>query len=168
MRTVVKFIDTISEYTGRTALWLAVVLVLVPAYETVARFVFDSPTVWAYETTWMLGASLAVLGWSYTHRHQGHIRVDVLYTRLSPRGKAMVDVVCSLIFFFPLLAILLYSSTSFTLFAWKMKEKLVESSWMPLSGPIKSVIVLGLALFTLQALAQFIRDLYLMIRNRPL
>ncbi len=166
MKTLIKAIDTISEYTGKTALWLCVALILVLTFETTARYVFDSPTVWAYETSWMVGASMAVLGWSYTHRHHGHIRVDVFYTRLPPRGKAVIDVLCSAIFLFPLLSILLYSSFSFMLFSWKMHEKLVESSWMPPSGPIKTVMVLGLSLFALQCIAQFIRDVYQLIRGK--
>jgi TRAP-type mannitol/chloroaromatic compound transport system permease small subunit len=61
----------------------------------------------------------------------------------------------------------MYSSTTFMMFAWKMKEKLVESSWMPPSGPIKTVLMVGLAIFTLQCLAQFLRDLYQLIRGKP-
>jgi len=167
MKAIIKTIETISEYTGKTALWLCVALVLVLSYETTSRYVFDSPTAWAYETSWMIGATLAVMGWSYTHRHHGHIRVDVFYTRLSLRGKALVDVLCSFIFLFPLLGVLMYSSTTFMMFAWKMKEKLVESSWMPPSGPIKTVLMVGLAIFTLQCLAQFLRDLYQLIRGKP-
>ena len=167
MKAILKVIDTISEYTGQTIHWLCVALVLVLAFETTARYVFDSPTQWTYETSWMIGASLSVLGWAYTHRHHGHIRVDVLYTRLSARGKALVDVICSFIFLFPLLGVLMYSSTTFMMFAWKMKEKLVESSWMPPSGPIKTVMVIGITLFTLQCLAEFTRNVYQLIRGKP-
>jgi TRAP-type mannitol/chloroaromatic compound transport system permease small subunit len=166
MKAIIKTIDTISEYTGKTALWLCVALILVLTFETTARYVFDAPTNWAYETSWMIGASIAVLGWSYTHRHRGHIRVDVIYSHLSNRGQAAIDVVCSLIFLFPLLGILMYSSFTFMNFAWKMKEKLVESSWMPPSGPIKTVVVVGLFLFTMQCLSQFVRDVYQLIRGK--
>lgn len=166
MRKVVRIIDTISENTGKTALWLSVVLVLVLTYETTARYVFNSPTQWAFETSYMIGATLAVLGWSYTHRHHGHIRVDVFYTHLPPRGKAIVDVVVSLIFLFPLLAVLIYASNSGMLFAWKMDERLTESSFLPPAGPIKTVLFLGICLFALQCSAQFIRDLYRLIRNK--
>jgi len=168
MRTIIRVIDSISEYTGRTVLWLCVVLIFVLAYETTARYVFNAPTNWAMETGEMLGATIAVMGWSYTHRHHGHIRVDVFYARLSPRGKAIVDVTCSVLFLFPLLAILIYTSATWMWFSWKMNEKLIESNWLPPAGPIKTVVLLGVCLFALQALAQFIRDFYLLIRNKPL
>jgi len=168
MRTIVRVIDSISEYTGQTVLWLCVALVLVLAYETTVRYVFNAPTQWVMETGEMIGGTIIVMGWSYTHRHHGHIRVDVFYSHLSPRGKAIIDVTCSLLFLFPLLAILLYTSTSWMLFAWKMGEKLVETSFLPPAGPIRTVIVLGLLLFAFQSVAHFIRDLYLLIRNKPL
>jgi len=167
MKAIIKTIETISEYTGKSVHWLCIALVLVLTYDTVARYVFNAPPVWAYETSWMIGATMAVMGWSYTHRHHGHIRVDVFYTRLSHRGKAIIDVVCSLIFLFPLLAVLLYSSSSFTMFAWKMNQKLVESSWMPPATPILALIAVGIYLFTLQCIAQFMRDVYQLIRGKP-
>lgn len=168
MKRAVKLVELISEYSGQIAKWLCVALVLVLVYETIARYVFNAPTIWAYETSWMVGSSAAVLGWSYTHRHDGHIRVDVIYSHLSPRGRAIIDIVCSLIFLFPLLAVLINSSISSTLFAVKMNERLVESNWMPPAAPIKAVMIVGICLFTLQCLTQFVRDSYLLIRNKTL
>jgi len=101
MRTVVRVFDSISEHTGKVVLWAAIALVLVLCYEVTMRYVFDAPTNWVMETAMMLGGTIAALGWAYTHRHHGHVRVDVIYTHLSPRGKAIIDVVCSLVFLFP-------------------------------------------------------------------
>jgi len=166
MKAIVRLIDTVSEYTGRTALWLSIALVLVLTYETTARYVFNSPTQWAFETSYMIGATLAVLGWSYTHRHRGHIRVDVFYTRLPARGKAIVDVASSFIFLFPLLTVLIYTAYTSMMFSWKLHEKLTESSFLPPAGPIKTVLLLGICLFALQCIAQFIRDIYVLTRNK--
>ena len=165
MKNLVRIIDNISEYTGQGAIWLSVALVLVLTYETTSRYVFNAPTQWVYETSYMIGASMAVLGWSYTHRHHGHIRVDVFYTRLSPKGQAIVDVVISLLLLLPLLAVLIYGSYASMQFAWEMNERLPESSFRPPAGPIKTVIMVGIILFALQCLAELIRDLYLLIRK---
>lgn len=167
MKTALKIIDTITEYNGQIFLWMSIALMGVMSYESIARFAFNSPTQWAYETAEMIGGTLAVMAWSYTLLHKAHIRVDVIYHRLSLRGQALVDVVCTLILLFPLLAILAYASTNAMLFSWKIGEKLTESSWMPPAGPIRTVMVIGLALFTLQSLAQFTRDVYQLIRSKP-
>ena len=168
MKTLVRIIDNVSEYTGQGALWLAIALVLTLTYETTSRYVFNAPTQWAYETSYMIGASMAVLGWSYTLRHHGHIRVDVFYTHLSPRGQAIVDVVISLLLLIPLLAVLIYGSYSSMQFAWEMNERLPESSFRPPAGPIKTVILVGICLFAFQSIAELIRNLYFLIRKKTI
>jgi len=167
MRTLLKIIDTISEYTGRIFLWLVIALIFVLAFETIARYVFNAPTRWVYETSYMIGGALAVLAWSYVHKHHSHVRVDLLYSHLSPRGKAVIDVVCSVIFLFPFLFVLIYGGYSGVSFAWRVHEKLIESSWLPPAGPIKTTIYVGFCLFALQAMAQFVRDVYTLVRSKP-
>jgi TRAP-type mannitol/chloroaromatic compound transport system permease small subunit len=167
MRIVLKIIDTLSEYNGRIFLWLVVALIGVLSFETISRYVFNSPTNWVYETSYMIGGALAVMAWSYTHKHRGHIRVDLVYTHLPLRGRAIIDVVSSIIFLFPLLAVLLYGGYSGVEFAWRASEKFVESDWMPPAGPIRTFIFVGFCLFALQSLAQFFRDVYQLIRSKP-
>jgi len=116
----------------------------------------------------MLGGTIVALGWAYTHRHHGHVRVDVFYARMSPKGKAITDVLCAFFLLFPLLAILIYTAADFMWIAWLKSEVLIESYWYPPAGPIRTGMFLGLCLFALQGIAQFIRDLYLLIRNKSL
>jgi len=99
MRTIVRVIDAISEYTGMVVRWACLALVLMLCYEVTARYVFDAPTMWSFETSSMIGGTIAVLGWSYTHKHGGHVRVDVFYNHLPPRGQAILDITLFLIIF---------------------------------------------------------------------
>ncbi len=168
MRAIVRVIDSISEYTGKVICWACVALIVVLVYEVTARYVFNAPTIWAHETSCMLGGTIVALGWAYTHRHHGHVRVDVFYMHLSPRGKAITDVLCAFFLLFPLLAILAYTAAEFMWVAWSKGEVLIESYWYPPSGPIRTVTFLGLCLFAFQGVTQFIRDLYLLIRNKAL
>jgi TRAP-type mannitol/chloroaromatic compound transport system permease small subunit len=131
------------------------------------RYVFGSPTFFAHELGGMIGATIAAMGWAYTHRYHGHVRVDVIYTHLPPRGKAFLDVFLTLFLFFPLIGVLMKNSAESALFAVKMGEVLRGSFWYPPAWPIKTVLFLGLSLFALQGLAHFLRDSYLLIRNRP-
>jgi TRAP-type mannitol/chloroaromatic compound transport system permease small subunit len=135
-------------------------------YEVGARYIFNAPTIWAYDTAMMLGGVIAVMGWSYTHLYHGHVRVDVIYTHLPTRGKAIIDVVCFIVLFLPLLIVLIYASGDKALSAWETGERLTEGYWYPPAGPIRTVMVVGLFLFALQGVAQFIRDIYLLVRNK--
>ena len=168
MRTVVKTIDSISEWAGKTIRWLCVVLVVVMVYEVIMRYGFGAPTMWAYETCIMLGAAIYGIAWSYTHRHNAHIRVDVFYMRLSPKGKAIVDVAGDLLFLFPLAIILIGISSAWTWRAWLTNEVMAETYWYPPSAPLRTVVTLGFCLFALQGVANFTRNLSLLIRSKPL
>jgi TRAP-type mannitol/chloroaromatic compound transport system permease small subunit len=168
MKTVVRVIDAISEYTGMIVRWACLALVLVLCYEVTVRYVFDAPTSWAGDTSSMIGGTIAAMGWAYTHRHGGHVRVDVFYNHLSPRGQAILDITLSLLFFFPLILALAYVSWNMMWLAWEMGEVLVRSNWFPPTGPIRTVVVLGLSLFALQGVAQFVRDLNKLTRNEQL
>lgn len=166
MRTIVRIIESISEWTGRAVSWACVALVLVLMYEVIARYVFDAPTNWALETSIMLGFTIAAIGWAYTHRHHGHISVDIISRHLSPRGKAAVDIFLSLFLLFPLLIILAYSSAWWVGWSLSMGEKMGQSTWYPPAAPIRMVLLLGVSLFSFQSVAQFIRDIYRLIWNK--
>jgi len=167
MRTVLRVIDSISEYSAMGGRWLALVLVLVMAYEVITRHVFGFSNVWAHELPMMLGASLYVLGYAYVQRLGAHIRIDILYAPLSPRGKAIIDVLGALVFLFPLMIIVIYASIMAAEFAWTMDERWVLSIWFPPLAPLRTLIAAGFCLLLLQSAAQFIRDLHILIRNKP-
>jgi len=108
-----------------------------------------------------------MLGLAYTHLHGGHIRVDILYARLTPRGRAVANIIFALLFFFPLLAFLIDTSTSWMWRSWIEGEVRIESYWYPPAAPFRTIVLIGWSLFALQCVAQFMRDLYLLIRNKP-
>lgn len=169
MRTVARVIEAISEWTGnKVACWACVVLVIVLFYDTAARHIFNAPTVWAYETAMMLGIAIGSLGMAYTHKHHGHVRIDVLYRLLSPRGKAIVNVVCAPLLFLPLVVIIVITAADWMWLSWSIGERMIKSFWYPPTGPIRTIMFLGFSLFAVQGVAQLIRDLHLVIRKKPL
>ena len=166
MRATVRVIDAISEWTAKVISWFAVALVLVLFYDVVKRYVFGGATVWAYETAVMLGATIYVMGWCFIHRLREHIRVDVFYVHLSPRGQIIIDVIGTLLFLLPLLYVLIDTSIFYAVRAWKIGETLADTFWYPPAGPFRTIVVVGLLLFALQIVAHFIRDFYLLVRNK--
>jgi TRAP-type mannitol/chloroaromatic compound transport system permease small subunit len=116
----------------------------------------------------MLGGTIVALGLAYTHLHHGHVRIDLLYRRLSPRGKVLLDVLCAFFLLFPVTIIFAYAAGDAMWGSWVRGERLMMSFWFPPSGPIRTVVFVGFCLFLLQGVAQFSRDLYMLIRNKPL
>lgn len=145
-----------------------VVLIAVILYEVIARYVFNAPTIWGFNTLRMLGGAIVVLGWVYAQRHNSHIRVDVFYISHSPRQKALIDVIGTGIFFFPLFgAFIVLAGSSM----WHTLLKLVTISYQVGSTTnllYKIIIFTGLCLFFLQFTARFIRDVYILAKGRLL
>ncbi|HID15506.1 MAG TPA: TRAP transporter small permease subunit [Candidatus Atribacteria bacterium] len=168
LKKIVKTIDFISEQSGSLAKWFAWLLVLVGAYDTIMRHFFNAPTIWAYDTMCMAGGALYALGWSYDYLHDAHTRVDVFYTRLSPRNKAKLNLIASLFLFFPMMIALSITSTSWALRAWRIHETMISTFWYPPAAPYRTIFAIGIYLLILQGIANFLKDLYFIMRGEKL
>ena len=140
-------------------------LMLVVTYEVVARYVFDSPTIWGFETDRFLLITIVALGGGWTFLHRGHVNVDIVYSRFSTRWKAIIDVITFAVVFF-VMGVLLREFTSMAIQSVKVKE-VTESIWAPTVYPIKVIAVLGIFLCFLQVFAKFIRDCITVVTGRP-
>ena len=168
MRKVLKLIDSINEWIGVQTRWLSVALMLIGVIGVFRRYALHQSTVWEYELIIMVGAAMYTLSWGYIMLHQGHTRVDIFYSRLSPRGKATLDVICAIFLFFPLIGSLLQTSFSWVLYSWSVNEKSAATYVYPPLYPLRAVVFLGFLLFFLQGMATFIRDVYFAVRGEPL
>lgn len=95
-------IDAINERIGRAVTWLVLLVVLVSAGNALFRYAFGMGSNAWLELQWYLFAALFLLGAGYTLRHNGHVRIDVLYGRLSARSQAVIDLIGSLFFLLPM------------------------------------------------------------------
>jgi TRAP-type mannitol/chloroaromatic compound transport system permease small subunit len=168
LKKILKAIDWMSTMSGSIGKWFALLLVLVGAYDTILRHFFNAPTIWSYETLCMAGGALYLLGASYVYLHDSHTRVDVIYNLLSPRKQALVNAICSIIFFFPLMIIILRLSVRWAIRAWRIHEVMFQSFWYPPAGPYRTVFAIGIFLLLLQGFARFIRDIYFIVRGEPI
>ena len=156
----VSLIDRFSLWSGRLVAWLIIPMVMSLVYEVVARYVFNAPTTWAYDMTYMLYGSFFMLGAAYTLHRNGHIRTDSFYGGWSPRRQGFVDAAGYLIFFFPPLIALLWVSSDFFWVSFLRGERVVSSPWMPVIYPLKFVIPLACVLLILQGVAEFLRSVH--------
>ena len=160
MRTYLRVVDNINEWLGQAAKWLLLVLVGVVFIDIVARYVFSIGLVWTYETAQMMGASINVLGWGYVRLHRSHIRIDVIYNKFSEKTRVILDIVFTIVLFFPVFFIFAYTAWNWAVFAWIENESMIMSHWYPPAAPMRTVIITGLILLFLQFVAETIRDIY--------
>lgn len=163
--TLIRFIDSISIWSGKLIAWLIVPMVAGLVYEVVARYVFSAPTEWAYDMTYMLYGSFFMLGSAFTLQRKGHIRTDILYANWSPRRQGMVDAVCYALFFFPGLIAFAVVSWDFFWVALQRGERIVTSPWMPIVYPFKGVLPAAMLLLLLQGLSEFLKSMHAAIKG---
>jgi TRAP-type mannitol/chloroaromatic compound transport system permease small subunit len=162
-RRIAAAIDALSERTGRSLSWLMPAMVLVIAFEVVARYVFSAPTIWAYDSALILYAWLGLVGGAFAMKRGAHIRVDLFTARLSPRRQALLELAAApLIAFFLLLVVWQVGLAAFD--AWETGSRR-PTEWAP---PLLAFLIaapLGAALLLLQLAAQMIKALDVLIRD---
>lgn len=162
--TFVHFIDAINERMGKTVSYLLIPLAGVVIAEVVLRYFFNSPTIWSFELARHIFGGFIVLSGGYVLLRQAHVKIDLLYGRLSLRGRAIVDL-CTAFFFFLFCGTLLWTSAGFAWTSMLLKET-SESMFRIVLWPVKSAIFLGALLIVLQGIAQFIRNLHIAIAGK--
>lgn len=169
MRFATRFIsvvDFINDGVGRAISFLAYPMIGVLVWEVFMRYVFNQPTIWAHELSALLYAVFFLLGGAYTLRWKAHINVDVLYVQLSPRSRAMLDLITWVLFYF-FCGVLLWQGSQA---GWKSFLRLERAStvWEPYVWPVKLCIPLAAFLMLLQGLTKTIGDLFLVFTGREL
>ena len=169
MRQVRRFlalVDNLNDQVGKIVSMLIIFMVLILVYEVVLRYIFNSPTLWAHETSEYFFGVHFFLGGAYALRHAAHVNVEVIYSRFSPRVRAILDIITS-VFFFLICAVLLWKGGAM---AWTSLMKLEHTNtvWAPPLYPLKMMIPIGACLILLQGLAKFIRDFHIAITRKEL
>jgi len=167
LKTFLKSIDNISEWTGRVFIWLVVPLTAVVVFEVISRRIFDMPHIWAPEVTDFLYGPHFMLVAAYTLLYKGHVAIDIIYNRFSPRVRGILDIITYLVFFFPFCSIVFYQGVIFAKTSWLIHET-SGSAALPVIPEIKTVISVTFALLLLQGLANFIRSIIQAVKGEAL
>jgi TRAP-type mannitol/chloroaromatic compound transport system permease small subunit len=163
---LVRVTERISEVSGQIFAWLVIPLMLALVYEVLARYLFNAPTRWAFDATYMLyGAHFMMLS-AFTLKRGGHIRTDFLYQYLSPRWQGILDFTLYLFLFIPAVAILFWVSLEYAVQSWARLERGTLTPLMPPIYPLKSVIPLASLLLLLQCVAELIKSYYAATKGR--
>lgn len=159
LTTISNTIDTINSKVASVAKWLVLLLAVMNCYEVVMRYVFNKPSIWVYDMSYMLGGAFFVLGIGYTLLTQAHVRVDVFYIHWSKRTQAILDLFLTLLVFFPAFGVLLYKLIPWVIRSWERKEKASGSFWLPPIYPLKTIILIAVALLILQGVSEICKDI---------
>ena len=156
-RAVVRAIDRTNEIIGYFSMYLVLVMMGILLYETVMRTIFNRPHLWAVELTEFVMAAYYTLGGGYSHIIDSHVRMDILYGKLSTKTRAILDIVT-----FPLIGfymtVLLMGAIKGTKYAVLYKQK-TYSPWAPPVAPVKIAMTIGIIFMFLQVISELLKDI---------
>ncbi|MCG2575438.1 TRAP transporter small permease subunit [Dechloromonas sp. XY25] len=150
------FIDGLNLQFGKLADWLVLLPCLISAGNAMVRYAFDYSSNGWLKVQWYMFAGIVLLGASYPLKLNEHVRVDVLYGRLSPKLRAWIDLLGFVFFLLPACFLLMKMSWSFFELSYHTNE--VSSNAGGLTRWwVKFVLPLGFGLLTLQGLSELIK-----------
>jgi len=177
IQTYVRYVELVNRTVGRFAMYMIFAMLALLLYPPVKKFalliveklfgvdsgIYDSlspylfPPIWSLEMAQFSMAAYYLLGGGYSMQLDAHVRMDLLYSRWSPRRRGFFDSITAICLVF-YLALLLYGGFSSTGYALQYNETSF-SSWAPPMAPIKIIMAFGIILMLLQAVAIFFQDL---------
>lgn len=157
LHTICKSIETTVERTGRWIDWLSLLLVVIVCGDVLLRSVFRYSLPALQEGAWHLFGLIFLLGAAYTLKYDRHVRVDVFYTRFSPRLQAGINILGTLLFLIPFSVVIMWTAFPFIANSYSIGETSPEAGGLPARYLLKAAIPLGFAMLILQSIALMIK-----------
>ena len=150
-------IDFISLKTGRVTMYLVFVMMFILILSFVTRNIINIPLIWIIEMAQFVMTGYYLLGGGYSMLTDDHVRMDLIYSKLKDKTKALLDSLTSVFLIFYLVVLLIGSISSLT-YTLETNQRLF-TAWAPYVWPIKSIMTFGILLMLLQSIAIFFKDI---------
>ena len=162
LRRISAAIDRLNDRIGSAIQWLALVMVVIGAFNAIARYTDQytgmSLSSNAYlDLQWYFFSLIFLMGSAYGLNHDYHVRVDVMYARLGRRARAWIDLIGSVLFLVPFAGVMLWVSWGPVVRSWSILEASPDPGGLP-RYPIKTVILASFFLLLLQAIGQIVKN----------
>jgi len=167
MRAIADRLDRFAEGTGRLVAWLTLGMVAITFSVVVLRYLFHGGSIALQESITYLHATLFMLCAAWTLKQDGHVRVDIFYCKLGPRGRAWIDLLGTLLLLFPVCGFILYSSLDYVAASWSVHEGSQEAGGLDAVFLLKTAIPVMAVLLLLQGCAMILNNLLLISGHNP-
>jgi TRAP-type mannitol/chloroaromatic compound transport system permease small subunit len=163
LNKTLRLIDWINDRAGRILSLFILLMFGLLIIEVIRRYLLNSPTVWANELSQMLFGAYVVISGGHILASGGHVNVDILYSRLSRKTQAKLDIITSFLFFMFCVMMVVYGGS----LAWESLSTFErsQSAWNPPIYPVKLTIPLGAGLLLLQGIAKLMRDILIVVKG---
>jgi len=162
LKRLTKWIDRINELVGRFVSWVTFGLVLIVFVDVVMRYALKTSFVFTQELEWHLFAFIFLIGAGYTLLKDGHVRVDIIYQRLTIRQQAWVNIIGVIFFLLPGCALVIDTSWTFVVNSYSIMEGSPDPGGIPFRFLLKSAIPVGFVLLALQGISMGIKSVLIL------
>ncbi|HMA16160.1 MAG: TRAP transporter small permease subunit [Bacteroidota bacterium] len=159
MQQWIARLEAVNQGIGAAVRWLALAMVLLQFAIVVLRYVFGISYIFLNEGVLYMHGALFMLGAGYTLLVDGHVRVDIFYSRLSARGRAVIDLACTFAFLLPSMLVIAWFTWPSVRNSWAVLEGPISVGGIPASFLLKSLIPAFCLLLVVQGVAAALRDL---------
>jgi TRAP-type mannitol/chloroaromatic compound transport system permease small subunit len=149
-------VDALNEWIAGRVIWLVLLVTLISAGNAIVRKVFNVSSNSLLEIQWYLFSAIFLLCAGYTLLRNAHVRIDVITSRLGPRGTAWVDVLGTLFFLLPAAAMITWFSWGVFVEAWHSGEVSANQGGL-IFWPARLLVPVGFGLLILQGLSELIK-----------
>ena len=150
-------IDAIIEISGRTVAWLSLGMVVITCTVVVLRYGFDTGAIALQESVTYMHALVFMIGLSYALKHDRHVRVDLLFSRLSERNRQRINLIGHLGLLLPICLVITMESFDYVMRSWAISEGSPEAGGIPGVYLLKTLIPLAALLLSMQAVSEVLR-----------
>jgi TRAP-type mannitol/chloroaromatic compound transport system permease small subunit len=154
---IIRIFDWISEHSGQFVAFWTITAVVFYAFEVIARYIFNKPTIWVHESSFLLFGMQYLLAGAYAYLHGSHVAVDIIYNKFPKRGQHGLDIFTS-VFSFVFFLVLMGTSYGFMMDSIGMRERTMET-WQIQYYPVKAMMLVGGVLITLAAISKLYKDI---------
>ena len=166
LNNIIKVIDTLNLYLGKSVSWLTTALVLLICVDVFRRYFLGATTVAIIELEWHLFALIFLWSAGYSLQKDKHVRVDVFYNQYSEFQKAWVNLLGGILFLLPFCVVVIYTAYEFSLRSYALLEGSPNPGGLPARYLIKGAIVVGFLMLFLQAVALVLSSLMVILGMR--
>lgn len=164
LKKLADIADRCNQLVGATVMWLTLFMMLTTVAIVLLRYVFQAGNlIMLQESVIYMHSACFMLSAGWALGRGGHVRVDVFYRRWSPRGKAWIDALGTLVFLFPVAFFIFLSSLEYVGQSWSIRETSAEPGGIPALYLLKTMIPAMAILLILQGVAELIRNACVLI-----
>ena len=154
-----RVFNRFSDWMGRFAAFLLLLLLLNVFYDVVMRYLFNDVSIGMQELEWHLYSMIFLFGVAYTLKADGHVRVDLIYERLSPRRRAIIDIFGTLVFVWPFCFLVADYGIAFAHEAYLINEISGDPGGLPYRWLIKAMIPISFICVLISSVGFMLRSL---------